>query len=325
MNRAPRLLIAVLACLAFVATATRSFGATTNDTRFLVIVGAPGEASYATNFAAQAAAWTALAQRTGAGSLVLGLDAPPAGTNDLDALRITLAAEPHETPAPLVLVMIGHGSHDGREAKFNLRGPDLTATNLQEWLAPFRRPLAIIDTASCSGAFLPLLSRTNRIVAAATRNGNERNATRLGAALAEALSDPKADLDQDGETSLLEVFLAATARVAESYKSEGRLATEHALIDDNGDGLGTPADWFRGIRATKKTKAGGSVDGLRAHQFALIPSPETLRLDPTQRARRDALEIEVARLRDARTGEPTAEDDAHLEEILRELARLSAH
>ena len=50
-------------------------------------------------------------------------------------------------------------------------------------------------------------------------------------AMAEALLDPTADLDQDGDTSLLEAFLAAQARTGEFYKTEGRLASEHALIE----------------------------------------------------------------------------------------------
>ncbi len=323
MTRVPRSLAGFLlaaAWLAWLAPVGRCMDGT-NGTRFLVVVGAPGEAAYATRFARQAAAWTALAERAGASALVLGTSG--AGTNDLDALRVALAAEPRDTTAALVLVMIGHGSHDGREAKFNLRGPDLDATNLQQWLAPFHRPLAILDTTSGSAPFLAALSRTNRIVATATRSANERNATRLGDALADALGDSRTDLDQDGETTLLEAFLSATARVAESYKSEGRLATEHALIDDNGDGLGTPAEWFRGTRATKKPRGSASVDGLRAHQFALVPGPETARLDPRARARRDEIELEIARLRESR---PETPDDAYysrLEVLLVELARLT--
>lgn len=287
---------------------------------YLVVVGAPGEPAYATNFVRQADAWTALARRTGAEARVIGT--ADGATNDLERLRLALEAEPREGPSPLVLVLVGHGSFDGREARFNLRGPDLTATNLQQWLAPVRRPVVVVDTASCSAPFLTALSRTNRIVLSATRSANEHNATRLGGFMADALSDPGADLDRDGELSLLEAFLAAAARVAESYKAEGRLATEHALLDDNGDGLGTPADWFRGTRATKKARGSGAVDGLRAHQFALVPGPDTLRLDPARRARRDELELAVARLRDSRPAEPTPEYDAKLEALLLELARL---
>ena len=63
-------------------------------------------------------------------------------------LRRALASEPTNAPAPLWLVLIGHGTFDGKEARFNLRGPDLTATELALWLQPIRRPMAVIDTSS---------------------------------------------------------------------------------------------------------------------------------------------------------------------------------
>ena len=152
------------------------------------------------------------------------------------------------------LVLIGHGTFDGKEARFNLRGPDVSADELALWLKPFRRPLAVIDTASCSAPFLNLLSATNRVIITATRSGNEQNFTRFGQYLAQALTDPEANLDKDGQVSLLEAFLTASHQAAEFYKLQGRLVTEHALLDDNGDGLGTPADWFRGLRAIKRPK-----------------------------------------------------------------------
>ena len=286
----------------------------------VIVVGASGEALYATNFARQSAAWSTLTQRTGAHAITLGLDS--AQTNDLEILQQFLAIEPRESSLPLVLVLIGHGTFDGREAKFNLRGPDLTTTNLQEWLAPFHRPLAIIHTGSASAPFLNRLSGTNRVLISATRSGNEQNATRFGGALADALADPKSDLDQDGETSLLEAFLSAATRVAEFYKTEGRLATEHPLIDDNGDRLGTPAEWFRGTRATKKPLKGATSDGFRAHQFALVPGPESQRLSPEQRARRDELELTIARMREGRPSEPDDEYYQRLEVVLLELAKM---
>ena len=91
----------------------------------------------------------------------------------------------------------------------------------------------------------------NRVVVTATRSGDEQNFARFGQYLAEAIADPRADLDKDGQVSLLEAFLTASSRVDEYYRTRSQLATEHALLDDNGDRLGTPADWFRGVRATE--------------------------------------------------------------------------
>lgn len=295
--------------------------AQTNATDLLVVVGAPGETQFGSNFVAQAEAWVRLGSRIQARTRSIGLDAP--GTNDLEQLQSALGSLATNGASPLLLVFIGHGTHDGRDARFNLRGPDVTATNLLDWLRPITRPTAILNTASASAPFLKVLSRSNRVVVTATRSGNEVNATRLGAHLATALEDPKADLDQDGDVSVLEAFLSAATRTAESYKAEGRLATEHPLIDDNADTLGTPADWFRGTRATKKPQGGAAPDGLKAHQFALIPGTDSARLTPEQRARRDELEAEILRLRESRPEPPDDAYYAKLESLLLEIARLS--
>ena len=311
----------LLALTAAFAGSAQPTGVTNDAPTLLVVVGAPGEAEYATNFVRQAALWEAVGVRAGAKRVTLGLD-EGASTNDLERLQLVLEAEPKDGPSELWLVLVGHGTFDGREAKFNLRGPDLSATNLALWLKPFHRPVAVINTASASAPFIKPLSGTNRVIVTATRSGNEQNFTRFGQMFADAIADPQGDLDQDGQTSLLEAFLSASARVAEFYKTQGRLATEHALIDDNGDGLGTPVDWFRGIRATKKAKDGLSLDGLRAHQFHLVRSPDEQALSATDRAKRDELELAIARLRETRPPMPGEDYYAKLESLLLELGRL---
>ena len=125
--------------------------------------------------------------------------------------------------------------------------------------------------------------------------------TRFGNYLARDVADPAADLDKDGQTSLLEAFLMASRQTEHFYKEAGRLATEHALLDDNGDGLGTPADWFRGVRAVKKAANGKSVDGVRAHQMNLVRSANEQELSPALRARRDELEAQLSALRDRKS------------------------
>jgi len=138
----------------------------------------------------------------------------------------------------------------------------------------------IINTASASAPFLAKLSATNRVVITATRSGNEQNFTRLGEHLAATIADPAGDLDKDGQTSLLEAFLTAAARVAEFYQAEGRLATEHALIDDNGDGPRHAGRLVPRVRAVKKSQQAGAVDGLRAQQISLLLSPTNRRCRP---------------------------------------------
>lgn len=316
-------LIAALASLLVTGLGTRAATSASDAPTVLLVVGAAGESEFGTNFLKQAAEWQTACQTASAQLTTIGLS-PTNETPELDdftRLRQALESTPKDG-GDAWIVLIGHGTFDGRDARFNLRGPDLSASNLVQWLQPFRRRLAIVNTASASAPFLKPISGTNRVVITATRSGNEVNFTRFGSRLAQAIANPKADLDQDGQTSLLEAYLSASFQVVEFYKTEGRLATEHALLDDNGDGLGTPADWFRGLRPTKRPKDGATLDGLRAHQMHLVRSPTENDLPPETRATRDRLELEIAALRDRKASRPEEDYYRDLESLLRQLARL---
>jgi hypothetical protein len=287
----------------------------------IVAVGAAGESEFGSNFVHQASLWEQACMKAGLPCVSVGLD-PVGQTNDCELLRGTLEAQPKTGPAALWLVLIGHGTFEGKEAKFNLRGPDVSDTDLALWLKPFQRPILIIDTSSSSAPFLNKLSATNRVVISATRSGHEQNFTRFGGYLAEAITNPQADLDKDGQVSLLEAFLIASRQTSEFYKQEARLATEHALLDDNGDGLGTPADWFRGLRAIKRPKGDATVDGLLAQQFHLLESEAEQKLTTEERSRRDALEQAIFAYREKKS--QMSEDDYYqgLEKLLLDMARL---
>jgi hypothetical protein len=287
----------------------------------LLVVGAAGEETFGAQFQSWALAWTNHAQKARATLISVGLD-ESSGPTDKDRVRAYLTDEPKEGLGILWVVLIGHGTYDGQVAKFNLRGPDLSAAELKAWLEPFRRPLAVINTASSSGPFLNALSTTGRVVITATKSGFEQNFARFGHYFSEAIGDPRADLDKDDQISLLEAYLSASRQVAEFYEQEGRLATEHALLDDNADGLGTPADWFRGVRALKKAEEGASPDGLRAHQLHLIPSDRERQMPAEMRARRDALELNLAQLRDTKSAMTEEAYYRELEGLLVALARL---
>ena len=291
----------------------------------VVVVGAEGESEFGREFTQWADRWGSAAERGSAELVVVGREAPAApAMTDKEHLQGVLAAEVKKGDAPLWVVLIGHGTHDGREAKFNLRGPDVSDQELAEWLKPCTRPLAVINCSSASAPFLKALSGKGRVVITATRSGSEVNFSRFGDHLSGAIADEGADLDKDGQTSLLEAFLAASHRVEEFYKQEARLATEHALLDDNGDGLGIPAGWFQGTRATRSAKDGAAVDGLRAHQWHLVMSSAEQAIPAELRVRRDQLELEVASLRSRKASLPEAEYYAKLEPLLIELARLYA-
>jgi len=288
----------------------------------VVVLGAEGSAQYGAMFHTWTENWRAAAAKGAADYHCIGAG-PATKEDDRDLLRSRLAAEANaKSSEPLWLVLIGHGTYDGREAKFNLRGPDVTPADLAGWLKPVKRPLVVINCASGSAPFLNALSAPNRVIITATRSGHELNFARFGQYMSEAIVDAKADLDKDGQVSALEAFLTASSRTAEYYRSRAQLATEHALLDDTGDELGTPPDWFRGVHAVKRAKDGASVDGIRAHQIHLVASAREKAIPADVRKRRDQLEVEIAKLRDRKVqlGEDTY--FARLEPLLVELARL---
>ena len=286
----------------------------------IIVTGAGGEPEYEEAFAGWIENWQKAAAAGNAKCTTIGLAAPEA--DSLARLRTALEAEPADGAIPLWIVLLGHGSADSADAKFNLRGDDLAAPELANLLKRFARPVVVIGTFSASGAFLGPLAAPNRVVLTATKGGAENNFSRLGQHLSASIADLTADVDHDGQTSLLEAWLAAAQRTADFYKSEGRLATEHSLLDDNGDGRGTPADWFRGTRAVKKAADSASADGTRAHGMHLVATRAEQNLAPELLTRRTALETELAALREQKGA--LAEDDyfTKLEAVLLELARL---
>ena len=137
----------------------------------------------------------------------------------------------------VVVLLIGHGSFDGTKGAFNLPGPDPTVA---EWSAllgklPSQR-VAFINTSSSSGAFLPAILAPGRVVVTATKTGGERNETLFPEYFVAAFGDPAADSDRNGHVSIAEAFEYAKAKVVDAFKQKGNLLTEHAVMDDGGEG-----------------------------------------------------------------------------------------
>lgn len=286
----------------------------------LVVVGAPGEQSYESTFNAAADKWLKAAEKGKKNAFLIG---SAYGSNQLATLT-QMIREEHAKPSaePFWLVLIGHGTFDGKIAKFNLQGPDISAQELAALVTPVQRPFILVNSTSASAPFLNALSGEDRIIVTATKSGWEENYARFGTHISESIADSSADIDKDGQTSLLEAFLMASRRVADFYEGEQRLATEHALLDDNGDGLGTPAEFFFGVRPVKKAEENATPDGLKAHQIHLVPSPEEAKLSAEARARRDELELELEKLRVRQDELPPDFYFQQLEKILVEISRL---
>ena len=309
--------------------AAQQEGIQSTERLVMIVRGASGTAEYGRLFDAWSDRWEAAAAKGGANVLRVGpkesADVETA-TADRQLIEQTLrkvAADAKSSQIEeLWVVLIGHGTFDGRRARFNLRGEDVSVEDFVKWLAPVSCPVAIANCASASGPFLKPLAGPNRVVVTATKSGSENNFARFGEYLSAAIGDPTFDLDKDGQTSLFEAYLSASRRTLAFYEAEGRLATEHSLLDDTGDGLGIRADFFRGIRLVKKVQGGAPVDGRLAHQFHLVRSDSEQQLSPETRRLRDKLELAVIQLRDRKQSFDS--DDAYygqLEGLLVDLAK----
>lgn len=284
--------------------------------KFAVIInGAGGEPEYAKQFTE----WTTqlssvLAQRYGFDpQKIKVLSEKTATAVEVKSTFATLKSQ-LDANNIVFLFLIGHGSFDGKEAKFNLVGPDLSAADYNQLLTalPTRR-IVVFNMASASGEFVKPLSAKGRIVVTATRNGQETNATRFAGFFINALSATDGDTDQDGHTSVLEAFVYATRLTDEFYKRAGRLATEHALLDDNGDGVGR-----------EKPEAG---EGLlaRATYLDSLSTGEAAANAATGRLmkERTRLEGEIEQLIARKENMAEAEYEATLERLFIELAKIN--
>ena len=272
----------------------------------VLVVGAGGTDEYTKTFAEWADQWKQLATRAN-----LQFSEPAGDGTNRDWLKQQLA-ECGDSESPLWVVLIGHGTSDRNVTKFNLRGPDVSGTELKEWLAACKRPVILANCFSCSGGWLKDVQGPNRVVITATSSGAELNYSRFGGFLAESVADSSADLDHDEQVSLLEAFLLASSKVERFYESESRLATEHALLEDNQDGKGTPAKFFTGIRAEGRAKDGSLPDGRMAHRYILVPSKNAPKLSQEEVAERDRLESEIEKLRSRKR---KLGEDAYYEEL----------
>ncbi len=214
-----------------------------------------------------------------------------------------------------VLMLIGHGSHDGYDYKFNLPGPDISAAELAAILNRLRagRQLVAVMTSSSGGA-LEALRRENRVLIVATKSGTQKNATVFPRYWAEALRDPSADTDKNEAITALEAYRFAAQKTAAFYESQKRLATEHPLLEDTGKG--------EGIR-NPSTEEG---QGKQAAAFTLLRfgAAQAEAADPVKRklfARKEELESQIDMLKYQKAAMTAAEYKKQLTALLLELAR----
>jgi hypothetical protein len=203
---------------------------------YVTVAGLGGEPDYEQRFTAMANDLDKLLKASGTEAHVFTLSGTQATRGQMTETlgQVAKEARPEDD---FVLILIGHGSFDGVEYKFNLVGPDMTAAQIAELCdkIPAQRQL-IVDTTSASGGAVPFFERPGRAVIAATKSGMEKNATVFARYWVEAFQDPSAHTDHSGSVSAMEAFVYAARKTADFYDSQKRLATEHAVFNDTGSG-----------------------------------------------------------------------------------------
>lgn len=196
---------------------------------------------------------------------------------------LTRIASQAKSADAFVLMMIGHGTFDGTEYKFNLPGPDISGTELAALLnkIPAGRQL-VVDMTSSSGGAVSAFKKDNRVVITATKSGMEKNATVFARYWVEALRDPTADVDKNETISALEAFQYAEKKTAQFYSEQKRLATEHPQVDDQQRASAFPLLKFGSASAVvtdpakrdliaKKEDIENKIDALKYQKSLLAP------------------------------------------------------
>ena len=314
--------------LAFMGVSETSFeqASAQEQTHALIVVGLGGNADYRDRFHNQAVALreaftskhgmlsehvTYLGERPESAPEIV----TDKSTRDNVLSYLSTIAQQMGSSDRLLVILIGHGTSDQAEARFNITGPDLAPSDLQMALTGFpTQTLALVHTGSASGGFLQPLSGPNRIIITATRTQRERNATEFAQFFVEAITGERADLDKDERVSLLEAYQYAREEVIRFYEDENEILTEHAVLDDNGDGTGSEEVGLN--EPDGSLAAGFQLGGISVTEEEINQDPELARLYE-ERRQIQARITELRVLRDAMQEEAYM---AAMEELLVELA-----
>ncbi len=282
-------------------------------THYVTVAGLGGEAEYEQRFETLAKDIDKLVRATAGGGRVetlYGAQATKAKLSEaLGAIGKAAAAQD-----ALVVMLIGHGTFDGIEYKFNLPGPDVGSIELASLLDRVPGQQLVVNMTSCSGGSAAALMKEGRAVITATKNGGEKNATVFARYWAEALRDAAADSDKNEVISALEAFKYATEKTQRFYDTQKRLSTEHSQIEDTGKGEPT------------RTPGPDNGQGLLAGKFALLRlgSVQAAAATPGKRAlleKKEQLEQKIDQLKYARAAMPTDPYKKQLAALLLELAQ----
>jgi hypothetical protein len=284
---------------------------------YVTVAGLVGEPDYEQRFTAPAKDLDKVLKSSGVDARVFSLTGADATRARLTQVLGQLA---HDAKADdeFVLILIGHGSYDGTEYKFNLVGPDISAADLASMCNKIaaKRQL-IVNTTSSSGGAIQAFQHPGRALISATKSGTEKNATVFVRYWVEALQDPAADVDKNESVSALEAFQYAERKTSEFYNAQKRLATEHAVFEDMGKGEPVRA-------ATPETGEGRLLASLTLVRFG---GAQRAALDPAKRellAKKEDLDQKIDILKYQKAAMSQPEYEQQLKALLIELARVQA-
>ena len=285
---------------------------------YIIITGLGGEPEYETQFAKWGSDLERELKTNGPETHIQRLEGNAATREHIQQTFSQVASQIQPDDA-FGLFLIGHGTFDGTEYKFNIPGPDITAVELAALLnrVPATRQL-VVNMTSCSGGSIPALAKKNRIVITATKSGTEKNAPVFPRYWIDALQDPAADSDKNGTVSVLEAFNYTQRKTAAYFESEKLLATEHSLFTDTGS-----------KNAVRDPKPDNGQGLLAAAYPVLRPPVENAQVgaNPEKQklvSKKEAIEAKIDRLKYQKSSMPEEEYKQQLTALLLELARTQA-
>ena len=304
----PRRLFSVPLCLCVMLFFAVSAQATTF---FTILSGLGGEADYDQRFRMWTEDVDGSLKKAGGDTNVVALQTP---NREQIRSRFSELAKQVKPADSLVVILIGHGTHDGVDYKFNIPGADISGAELAGLLdrIPATRQL-VVNTTSSSGGSIESLRKANRVVITATKTGSEKNATVFARYWAEAMRDPAADNDKNEAVSALEAFFYAQKKTTEFFETQKRLATEHSVLEDTGKGEG------------ERTPAVENGQGKLAAAFPLVRlgANAAAARDPAKKellAKKEELEQAIDKLKYEKAAIPAAVYKTQLTKLLLELA-----
>jgi Peptidase C13 family len=284
---------------------------------YLTVGGLGGDPDYEKQFQTWAADLDKALQANGPNTHTAVLSGAAATRERIEQELKQIAAGASEDDS-LALFLIGHGTFDGTDYKFNVPGPDIAAAELAATLNTIhaRQQLVVVMT-SASGSAVATLAKKDRIVITATKSGNEKNAVIFTRYWIDSLRDPSADTNKDGKISALESFRYADRKTAEYFESQKLLATEHALLADSGATAGV------------RNPASANGQGLLAAAFPVIrpPAESASALSPGKQkllVKKEDLEAKIDKLKYEKPAMAADDYKRQLSTLLLELAKTQA-